>query len=668
MLYELQLPLTARDGLTLRVIVPCRVSDPGPGKQDIKSLEDQESMHRRWLTEHTALPLEIKVIAGSGSGEWLDREEYMQLIELVETNQFDLVLTEDLGRIARRVQSHLFCELCVDHRTRLIAVNDHVDTCEPGWEDRSIFSAWHHERSNRDTSDRIKRSHRNRFTHGGCLSLPFYGYRLKAGIPADLRNKTDNDWEKIPEAEPIYTEWFDRLDHGASYSELSDWLNQRGVPTGPYPKAPKKVKKHEKWDGKAVSRVSHNWLLKGVRFRNKRKTRRINNPGHYVSEEAKPKELLIRRVPHLAFFDEAYYDRVIAKVDTRNAKYRRNEKGTPDPCKDRPKKKTRYPGQTVYCGICGRLYVFGGHGQRDHLMCEGAREHKCWNGISFDGPLAAERFSQATLNELQSLKDFDPVFLDEVNAVSRLLDAGNDVRLREIDCELNTVRREIDNVMKFIRGGDISERVRAELLQLEERERLLLREKGEIERSPRHAIVIPSAAEIRQITQEALRDLALDSFEFAKRMRELTGPIYVYPFCLCEGTPFVLRAKLQLRLAGLLSDKRTREVLQQPLERIVRIDLFDMPQRVALREKVLAGRQECDPSGRTRTERDVATCLGITVTAAQRAAALDRLMKEQGLTDPYVLMTEPPMDSKKFRRHLHRRYHFDPLPGHIPDW
>lgn len=166
MVTELKPPLTARNGHTLRVILPCRVSDPGPGKQDIMSLADQEAQYRRWLSEHTALPTEITVVAGSGSGEWLEREEYLHLIELVESDQFDLVLTEDLGRIVRRIHAHLFCELCVDQRTRCVALNDDVDTCVPGWQDRSIFSAWHHERSNRDTSDRIKRSHHNRFEQG----------------------------------------------------------------------------------------------------------------------------------------------------------------------------------------------------------------------------------------------------------------------------------------------------------------------------------------------------------------------------------------------------------------------------------------------------------------------------------------------------------------------
>ncbi len=365
--------LRPRNGHTLRILSVRRVSDPGPGKQDIRSLDDQGALHERWLAEHVDVPFEVTVVAGSGSGESLERGEHLRLIALVESDEYDAVLCEDLGRILHRIHAHLFCEFCVDHRVRLIAINDHVDTAEPGWQDRSIFSAWHHEKSNRDTSERIKRTHRNRFLSGGTASLSIFGYRKSPGA------KSDDDWEKVPEAEPILREWFDRLDHGASYAEVADCLNETGVPTGPHARK-------DKWDGPMVARVTHNWILKGVRFRNKRKTRRIS-VGKYKSEKAEPHELLTRRVPHLAFFEDAYYDRVVAKADARNAKYRRSKGGAADPCANRPKKRVRYPGQSLCCGVCGRPFVFGAHGQTDHLMCSGAREYLCWNAISLSGPL-----------------------------------------------------------------------------------------------------------------------------------------------------------------------------------------------------------------------------------------------------------------------------------------
>ena len=208
--------LKPRNGLKLKVIFVCRVSDPGPGKQDERSLDDQEAMYRKWMKDHVKAPYEVTVIAGSGSGEYLEREEYQQLIELVVTRAIDLVLTEDLGRIIRRIHAHLFCELCVDCGTRLVAIIDHVDTAERGWQDRSIFSAWHHERSNRDTSDRIKRTHLNRFDHGGCAPFEIYGIIIPRG-----KEKTDADWYKDPDAEPIYREWFKQLDSGSFYTEVA---------------------------------------------------------------------------------------------------------------------------------------------------------------------------------------------------------------------------------------------------------------------------------------------------------------------------------------------------------------------------------------------------------------------------------------------------------------
>jgi site-specific DNA recombinase len=123
MVNELQPALTAHNGHTLRVLVPCRVSNPGPGKQDIRSLADQEALHRRWLDEHTSLPVDVTVVAGSGSGECLERAEYLRTMDLVESGHFDLVLTEDLGRIVRRIHAHLFCELWCVRRSLIVLVS-----------------------------------------------------------------------------------------------------------------------------------------------------------------------------------------------------------------------------------------------------------------------------------------------------------------------------------------------------------------------------------------------------------------------------------------------------------------------------------------------------------------------------------------------------------------
>jgi site-specific DNA recombinase len=144
-------------------------------------------------------------------------------------------------------------------------------------------------------------------------------------------------------------------------------------------------------------------------------------------------------------------------------------------------------------------------------------------------------------------------------------------------------------------------------------------------------------------------------------LRAVTGKIHVWPFRSIDGGHIVLRAKFRFTLASLLSEKRLRDVLQTPLERIVTLDLFEPTQRIRHREQIMEIRKN-------RTEREAAAAAGITTTAANHAARLGRLMQQQGLSDPYVLVTKPPADYSMLRRHKHHRFHFEPLTGYPLEW
>jgi site-specific DNA recombinase len=390
---SLQPPLVAKNGTTLKVLAVCRISTV---HQDERSLDDQQAMYRSWLGANTQLPFDMTVVASQGSGECIDREEYLQTLDLIESGDFDVVICEDLSRICRRVQAIIACETCEDTDTRLIAINDSVDTGQDNWRLNSFFAVMKHESCNTDTSKRIRRSLRNRFSQGGVVQTIIYGY-IK---PPDTTS--DDQLQKDPSAESVYAEWFRRLEEGQSFAEIADWLNEQEVPTGPYARS-------DHWIGTMVGQVTRNQILKGTRVRNRKISKRVNRTGRRKSINAPPEELLERHCPHLAFIEPARYDRVIRMITERNAIYKRHEVNGRDPRKDVPKKRSRWPGQHINCGVCGRMYVFGGHGQTDRLMCSGAREHKCWNGITVDGPLAAERVSAAILAQIETLQEFDAV-------------------------------------------------------------------------------------------------------------------------------------------------------------------------------------------------------------------------------------------------------------------
>ncbi len=640
---RLEPPLAPRNGSLLRVLGIARISTLN---QDPKSLADQEALLRKWVEDRYDAQVEWTFVRGQGSGECVDRKQVAEAEDYVDSHRYDVVIMEDLGRHMRRARAIDFCESCEDAETRLIAINDDIDTCKE-WRLHAFFAAMKHEQSNKDTSLRIKRSLRHRFVQGEALQLPTFGVIKAPGA------KSDEDLQKDPVAEPIYAEWFRKLDDGASFSEVADWLNDSNVPVGPHCRK-------NKWDGPMVGRVTRNPILKGIRERNNRKSKRVNKTGKYKSVKAPPEERLVRPCPHLAFFDPAYYDRVVAKVNARNAKYRRNGADGVDLRQNVPKKRTRFPGQCIYCGICGRLFVFGGHGQTDHLMCSGAREYKCWNSVSVDGPLAAQKISETILSHVEKLDDFDAAFLELIREEGRKLDLVKVTRLQELNTLIDQRQREIQNLLKFIRSGVESVSIGADLRKLESELAGYRSEKDELEDSQDDSLTIPSVEEIRIMAWQELQNLDRESFEFAGLMRKIVKDLHVFPYRLCDGKDFVLRATMRLQLANLLPEKRLQEAMRQPLERIVTVDLFAPPERVAYRERVLALRKE-------KTERATAGELGITITASQRAAALDRLMRQLGLADPYVRLCEPPMDYPKMRRHCNPRYHFSPIPGYPID-
>ena len=188
-----------RLGALLRVLIIARISTV---HQDARSLDDQVALCKRYVGERYDGPVEFTVIQGRGSGELLDRKDLADAEEAVDSREYDLVIVEDLGRICRRNRAFDFCELCEDADTRLVAINDSIDTMRDDWRLGALFATFKHESGNKDTSKRIRRSLRNRFEQGGVVQTFQYGYVKPPGA------KSDDEVSKLPEAGPIYEEIF----------------------------------------------------------------------------------------------------------------------------------------------------------------------------------------------------------------------------------------------------------------------------------------------------------------------------------------------------------------------------------------------------------------------------------------------------------------------------
>jgi DNA invertase Pin-like site-specific DNA recombinase len=628
----------------LKVLGIARISTE---HQDALSLQDQEALYRGWLDQHACLPYQLDMISGRGSGECLDREEARQARAKVETGAYDLVIAEDLGRIFRRAHAQIFCELCEDYETRLIALNDHVDTALDNWRVLAGFASMRHEMYNADTSRRIRRTLRSRFQEGGVVQTVVYGYLKPPGA------KTDAELQKDPAAGPIFDKMFRMLEGRATYSEVADWLNAQGIKPGPWARSPR-------WRCSLVTQLIHNPILKGVRVRNRRTSKRVNATGRRKSVPAPPAERLERHVPHLAFIEPDRYDRLIRQLDARNAKYRRKGVDGLDPRKDVPKKRTVWPGQHITCGVCGRLYVYGGNGQKDNLMCRGAHEYTCWNGIAVDGPDAGQRLVGAIRREIAALPDFDPVLVAMVEEELRLSGGAQDRRRQELATRRATVERALAHITAAIKEGGHSPTLLQELTRLEQEQADIIEEARVLERAAKQAVRLPTVAEVRALAEEAFGGQAVTSQEFGRLLRRLIPTLVVRPYRLLDGGHPVLRAHFTLSLAPLVPDPLP-PALAGAMQRTLVVDLFEPPEREAFRER--AG----ELAAKKLKQRDIASELGISQTAVQHALALEKRMTGLGVRDAYAPLEAPPEDYKKLRRHRHRRYQFEPLMKEQPD-
>jgi hypothetical protein len=291
------------------------------------------------------------------------------------------------------------------------------------------------------------------------------------------------------------------------------------------------------------------------------------------------------------------------------------------------------------------------------MTCSGSHTYRCWNSIAANGALTAAQLSQAILNAIQHLPDYDDALLDLVQTKVQAARGIWAARKEERAQRRQELDQQITRVTAAIAEVGNSRALQEKLLTLEaERDRL----EGEAdadarEESAAQDISLPPIDEIKRAAAEVFPKLAVQDPEAGRLIKRLIPELRVYPYRLCDSGAVVLRAHLTLNLAALVPGGAALECVGGVLCRQLLVDLFNPPQREAFREQVIALRAQ------GLSERKVARRLGITVTAAQRAAALTRRMQELCVTDPYLPIHEPPADYGKLRRHRHSRYRFEPL-------
>ena len=203
--------------------------------------------------------------------------------------------------------------------------------------------------------------------------------------------------------------------------------------------------------------------------------------------------------------------------------------------------------------------------------------------------------------------------------------------------------------------------LKEELDSITQRESEVKHARQKLEAARRKVAVVPdSPRNLRAIFQTTFDALAMDSYEFADALRKIIRQFSVYLVRLCDGGHLMPRAKLVLALDGLVPDMARVPGMAEFLRREITIDLFEPPQRERIRKQVVEFR------GQEIKEHEIAERIAEkpTITTVQTSMALHRMMLKMGLKSPYLLLTEPPEEYRKLRRHKHLLYQFTPAEGY----
>ena len=159
----------------------CRLSQEDSMDGESNSISNQKRILQAYAKEHHFRNTVFYVDDGY-SGTNFNRPGFQEMLEAIEADQVETVLTKDLSRLGRNsTMTGMFINVTfAEHNVRYIAINDNFDTLNPNSVDNDFagIRMWFNEFYARDTSRKIRAVNKAKGERGEALTTNVpYGYR-----------------------------------------------------------------------------------------------------------------------------------------------------------------------------------------------------------------------------------------------------------------------------------------------------------------------------------------------------------------------------------------------------------------------------------------------------------------------------------------------------------
>lgn len=202
----------------------CRLSKDDEQSGDSVSIETQRMMLTKFCNQQRFEIFDIYVDDGY-SGLNFNRPSFQRLINDLERNKFNILITKDLSRLGRDyIQTGFYIDVYfVTKGIRYIAINDGIDTLTDN-NDIAPFKNILNDMYAKDLSRKVKSAKQQRAQNGLFISAQApYGYK----VDPYNRNRLVVD----PEASLTVKKIFNLAKKGYSYSEISRFLEKDKIIT-----------------------------------------------------------------------------------------------------------------------------------------------------------------------------------------------------------------------------------------------------------------------------------------------------------------------------------------------------------------------------------------------------------------------------------------------------
>lgn len=617
----------------LRIIIPARISTAG---QDLISNLSQHEDVERFLDRVYADRTEIRRLSTRGSGWDPTLETIIQAGELIATGDWDLVIVGELREACRNPK--LLWQLvqdCLDSDTRFISIADVIDTADDNWEMMMHAACFRHGMAVPETRRRVKRVATTSFALGGMVLKIKFGYRKLTREEADsgqfgpkgLRIMKLSEWTHA--LHQMRKMVLKRL----SYEQVCDWLEDEGVPPGPYVTS-------GKWSGYLVKNLLKDRILSGRRQFRKEVSKFIYGTGaHEARANPKPE---LQEWPELAHFTVEEHDELLKVMDEIAKGARDRQKvGRESTLYKVPRARSLSPGQMVRCGICGGLmYRYG-----ENLKCQNALGRgpaECWNHVLVSISELHTKVLPLVLGYLDTVPEARAIVVSSAWSECQRVRGRQNRTTATISDQIGILEKEARNLAKAVRLGDNLDSLVRELKETEIQLSELRSERDRLKDEGKSAGGYDSEAELLADLPRVLDWLANTSREFAEILRRMIPSFVVFPVQALDCGLVRPRARITISAAAWAAEGAEVPALTETL------DLFDPPDPIKY-VKVCAEARVANP---TLTLRQLGNLINVNYMTVKRSLDYGRRMQHEGLTDPYRELTERPAHASRWKKRI----------------